>query len=312
MNTQHNNLTKFNEYLQIKGYTQSSAESSVQLVNYFAQWAATQNIYEMTEVSYSDVLAFIQYCNERNVSKKTQVVYIRHLNHYYNFLRSEEGVKDNPASHIKIKGVKRKVMHQLLNPTELDSIYRNYPTTIEKKEGVNMPPQERNEMARKRNKVILGLLIYQGLNSGEIASLRVSDVKQQEGKIYIPSKKRSNSRMLKLEAHQLYDMMDYINSTRKKQLERANIETDKLFINERGAKKFFCMLQSLLNFIRKQNSKIKNLEQIRASVITQWVKQYDLRKAQYLAGHKYVRTTESYKQNNMDELKADIKNFHPF
>ena len=311
MNTT-NNLDKFNEYLQIKGYTKSSAESSVQLVNYFAQWAATQNIYEMTEVSYSDVLAFIQYCNERNVAKKTQIIYIRHLNHYYNFLRSEEGVKDNPASHIKIKGVKRKVLHQILSPAELDSIYKNYPVTIERKEGVNMPPQERNEMARKRNKVILGLLIYQGLNSGEIADLKVSDVKQQDGKIYIPSKRRSSSRVLKLEAHQLYDMMDYISTTRRKQLEKANVQSEKLFINERGAKKFFGMMQSLLNFIRKQNSKVKNLEQIRASVITQWVKIYDLRKAQYLAGHKYVRTTEGYKQNNIDELKGDVRKYHPY
>jgi integrase/recombinase XerD len=152
----------------------------------------------------------------------------------------------------------------------------------------------------------------QGLNSGEIASLKLSDVKLREGKIYIASKKRSNRRTLQLEAHQLYDLIDYINTTRRKQLEKTGIETEQLFFNERGAKKFFCMLQSLLSFIRKQNPKVKNLEQIRASVITHWVKIYDLRKAQYLSGHKYVRTTESYKQNNLDDLKADIKNYHPF
>lgn len=307
-----NQLTKFNEYLQIKGYSKASAESSVRVVNFFSVWAATQNIYDLTNVSYSDVLSFVHHLNERNVAKKTQVTYIKHLNHYYNFLRSEEGVKDNPASHIRIKGAKRKVLYNIFTPEELDSIYKTYPVTIEKKEGVNMPPQERNERATKRNKVILGLLIYQGLNSGEIASLKLNDVKLRDGKIYIASKKRSNSRTLKLEAHQLYDMIDYINTTRKKQLEKAGRESEGLFFNERGAKKFFCMLQSLLNFIRKQNSNVKNLEQIRASVITQWVKIYDLRKAQYLSGHKYVRTTEGYKQNNLDDLKADIKQYHPF
>jgi len=307
-----NKTAKFNEYLQIKGYSKASAESSVRVVNFFEGWAATQNIYDLTEVSYSDVLSFVGYLNERNVAKKTQVTYIKHLNHYYNFLRSEEGVKDNPASHIRIKGVKRKVLHNILTPQELDSIYKTYSVTIEQKQGVNMPPQERNEMARRRNKVILGLLIYQGLNSGEIASLKVSDVKLREGKIYIASKKRSNRRTLQLEAHQLYDLIDYINTTRKKQIEKAGIETEQLFFNERGAKKFFCMLQSLLSFIRKQNPKVKNLEQIRASVITHWVKIYDLRKAQYLAGHKYVRTTENYKHNNLDDLKADIQTYHPF
>lgn len=307
-----NRFTKFNEYLILKGYSRASAESSVRVVRFFAEWTAEQNISDLTEVSYSDVLAFVQHLNERNVAKKTQVTYIKHLNHYYNFLRSEEGVKENPASHIRIKGVKRKVLHSILTPEELEHIYKSYPVTVEQKPGVIMPPQERNKLARRRNKVILGLLIYQGLNSGEIAALNITDVNLREGKIYIASQRRSNSRILKLESHQLYDMMDYINITRKKQLGKSAVTTDRLFINERGAKKFFCVMQSLLNFLKKQHGKVKNLEQIRASVITHWVKVYDIRKAQYLAGHRYARTTEEYKANNLDDLKQDIKQYHPF
>ena len=67
----------------------------------------------------------------------------------------------------------------------------------------------------------------------------------------------------------------------------------------------------ILSHLRKINSRIKNFEQIRASVITQWVKQYDLRKAQYLDGHKYVGSTEKCKANNIDELQGDITKFHP-
>ena len=312
MNTQINDHSKFYEYMLIKGYTNSSAATSVRVVNYFTEWLATQGIYELTEVSYSDALAFIQYCNNKGTGKKTQVMYIRHLNHYYNFLRSEEGLKENPVAHIRIKGVKRKILHDILTPEELDSIYKNYPTEVTVQPGKNMPPQEHNNIARKRNKVILGLLIYQGLHSGEIASLKVSDVKLREGKIYIPSKKRSNSRTLKLEAYQLFEIIDYINDTRKKQLEKASIQSDQLFFNRREAKKFFGMMQSMIGVIKQYNSQIKNLEQIRASVITHWVKIYDLRKAQYLAGHRYVRTTEGYKQNNIDDLKDDIKKYHPF
>lgn len=39
---------------------------------------------------------------------------------------------------------------------------------------------------------------------------------------------------------------------------------------------------------------------------------YDLRKAQYLAGHRHVSSTESYKQQVLDELQVDVKKFHPF
>lgn len=54
------------------------------------------------------------------------------------------------------------------------------------------------------------------------------------------------------------------------------------------------------------------LEHLRASVITHWVQVYDLRKAQYLAGHRHVSSTEAYKQQVLDELQADVKKFHPF
>jgi len=64
--------------------------------------------------------------------------------------------------------------------------------------------------------------------------------------------------------------------------------------------------------LRRINGAVKNLDQIRGSVITHWVKVYDLRKAQYLAGHRYVSSTEDYKQQLLDELQDDVKKFHPF
>jgi integrase/recombinase XerD len=68
----------------------------------------------------------------------------------------------------------------------------------------------------------------------------------------------------------------------------------------------------ILEHLRRINHKVKNLDQVRASVITHWVQVYDLRKAQYLAGHRHVSSTESYKQQVLDELQADVKKFHPF
>jgi len=55
----------------------------------------------------------------------------------------------------------------------------------------------------------------------------------------------------------------------------------------------------------------KKFDQVRESVITAWLKQYDLRKTQYLAGHKYVSSTEDYKANVIDELQEDIRKFLP-
>jgi len=55
-----------------------------------------------------------------------------------------------------------------------------------------------------------------------------------------------------------------------------------------------------------------NFAQTRASVITHWLQTEGLRKAQYLAGHKTIASTENYTPNNIDNLIEDINKMHPF
>ena len=72
------------------------------------------------------------------------------------------------------------------------------------------------------------------------------------------------------------------------------------------------MLSMLITHLKKMNSKVKSIDQLRASVIVHWLKLYNLRKVQIMAGHRYISSTENYKANNLDDLKEDIKNYHPF
>lgn len=68
----------------------------------------------------------------------------------------------------------------------------------------------------------------------------------------------------------------------------------------------------LVLHLKQMSSKIKSLDQVRASVIVHWLKLYNLRKVQVMAGHRYISSTESYKANNLDDLKEDIAKYHPF
>ncbi|MEM7393068.1 MAG: integrase, partial [Verrucomicrobiota bacterium] len=58
-------------------------------------------------------------------------------------------------------------------------------------------------------------------------------------------------------------------------------------------------------------SKGTDTKQIRASVITNWVRKYNLREAQYLAGHRYVSSTERYQKVDPKNLKKAISQYHP-
>jgi integrase/recombinase XerD len=63
--------------------------------------------------------------------------------------------------------------------------------------------------------------------------------------------------------------------------------------------------------LKKLNRNIESVQQIRTSVITHWLKHYNLREVQYMAGHRYVSSTEAYLINDLDDLQEDINKYHP-
>ena len=78
---------------------------------------------------------------------------------------------------------------------------------------------------------------------------------------------------------------------------------------------FNCKITSvaawLMTTLRKQNEKIKDAQQIRSSVIINWLKQYNIRQAQYMAGHRHISSTEKYKQEDLQDLQTQLNLFHP-
>src|ERR1700752_2522360 len=105
---------------------------------------------------------------------------------------------------------------------------------------------------------------------------------------------------------------DYITKVRPLLLELTDKETHLLFTSYGSSERFSNMQSVMLRNIKRYMPQVKSTEQIRMSVIAEWVKKTNLREAQYLAGHRYVSSTELYQQTNMEDLKKDVKAFHPF
>jgi site-specific recombinase XerD len=310
--------TKFAEWLQLKRYSPSTIATTIRILEYFRQWTETEQIESLAEVNYQEAMGFIAWSSKHGASQKTIANYLVHIKKYYQFLITENEITENPVGFIKVQGIKRKIYYDILNVEELQHLYQQYPTTIVIEASIkNPPPQEINILSRKRNKVIVSLLIYQGLRVEEIAALTLQDLQLREGKIVIHSKRRTAARTMRLESHQVYELMDYVNTIRKEILalqqepSPSGRSGDSLFVQRKGGDRFYNVTQTVLRHLRKINSRIKNLDQIRASVITAWLRQYDLRKVQYLAGHKYVGSTEEYKANVIDELQDDVTKYHP-
>lgn len=293
----------FDEYLILKGLSNQTQETIRYIVNRYALWAEDENI-ELVNITYNDIVAYLNYCKKKGNKQRTLQVIVGGIKHYYNFLMNENEITDNPCTNVDIQGIKRKILYETFSPEQLENIYKTFAESP-------VPAGIGSVLTKKRNKILLGLIIYQGIRTEELAKLKVSDVKLREGKIFIAGARRSNEREITLEAHQLYDLMDYINETRKMILIVTGKETDYLFTSIGSGERFSNLMSKLQKQLKKQNPKIKEIKQLRASVITNWLKIHNIRKAQHLAGHRFISSTEAYKVNNMDELKEDINNYHP-
>jgi integrase/recombinase XerD len=297
----------FNEYLHLKGYSNKSIMTIEKIVSYFKQWCDKENISDETEVSHNDMMAYIKSCTAKGVTQKTAANYVSHIKKYYDYLMKELGITDNPCSYINIKGIKRKIVYDIISFEALENLYRLYRTDTANK---------RQQLIRKRNKAMLGLLIYQGLQSEELIKLEIQDLQLREGKIRIHAGRRSAGRNMKLEASQAFELMDYLNDTRKSLLQQAGRtpqEETALFItSEKGVRIGSNTIQTLLKQKKQLNERVSSINQIRASIIVHWLKLYHLRKVQHLAGHKYISSTERYQSSNLEDLKEDISKYHPF
>jgi integrase/recombinase XerD len=159
---------------------------------------------------------------------------------------------------------------------------------------------------------MLGLMIYQALRTEELEALEISDLKLREGKISLRGNRRTNARNMALESHQVVDLMDYIYTTRKELLQLTGKTCQQVFISAGKRNSISNVMTNLVTELRATNPKLKSTQQLRTSVIVNWLKIHNLRKVQYLCGHRYVSSTEAYQISNMEGLQEEVKQFHPF
>lgn len=288
-------LYDFEKYLHKEGKRLSTVNGNKNMVRNYFGWLQKEGL-SYLEVSYSDLLEYIRFMRTQTPRIQTANQKILAVRHFYSYLLEIKAVKMNPCVELHIKGAIRKVVHDLLNLEELEELYKNYPTTT---------------LITKRNKVIFGLMIYQGVMGGEITAFEVKDVDLESATIYIPGVSRSNSRTLKLHSLQLLPLQYYITQIRPVLLTITGKESDKLFLSTGDSKNLRNSQFRVMFDLKKLNPKIKTPEQIRASVITHWLKNNNIRQVQYMSGHRYVSSTEHYRTDTLEGLQDLIDELHP-
>lgn len=265
-----------------------------------------------SKVKRTDMYDYINRCKTAGDSSKLINRKVAAVRKYYSYLQKRGRVEKNPADGLYLRTRSRRIPTGMMSEQELQNLYEDYPVT---------------DLRTARNKVILSLLTSQGLSTDDLRRLEPADIHLREGKIRIPGSSHEGGRTLKLEAHQVLELQDYLSKIRPAILEsvkKKNITSGRkaehqdleklsrqLLISMNGSADIKNSLTHLVKALKQINPKIRSCSHIRQSVITGWLKRYDLRTVQYMSGHKWISSTERYQVDYLEDLQESINKCHP-
>ncbi|WP_452220407.1 tyrosine-type recombinase/integrase [Lacinutrix salivirga] len=311
-------MEDFTIYLQNKNLSSVTIKEYKRQKNLFKNWHNGQVI----NCQKKDILHYLSYLKNtkklQSISRNNALISLRH---YFDFLLKQNEVATNPTTLIKLRGLNKRKLKHIYNLEELTQLADNYyqlevkkaeeKTSLETYKILN----KNSYLAQMRNYTMLQLFINQGLTTREVLELQTDDIQLQKAIINIPKgTTRGNARNLPLHATQIGNLIQYLNEIRPQII--TNQDTNMLFLpvkqNVKSARTAKIALIKLSEKLKKIDREFSNFAQLRASVITYWIKTYGLRKAQYLAGHKSIVSTEEYLPNLIEDLAEDITKFNPF
>jgi site-specific recombinase XerD len=309
-------MKTFKNYLESQGKSKSTVQHYSTYAMDFLSWLDKDRI-EPEQATGKEVLSYLNHLQRKGLENKTRNIRLNVIKQFFNWQIDQGHRTENPIQHLKIRGTKHKKLYPILDKQQLESIYNEYQVPDEEDERKNRNWFTNYKLSRARNKAVLSLMIHQGLTTPEVENLNLDDLKLKEGTIYIAGTRKSNERTLELKSSQIIELMEYQFTTRKELLKYQESETQKLFLptpitGREKANETLQIWKGLTKEVKSQNPDFINFKQVRTSVITHWLKNHNLRQVQYMAGHRYVSSTEAYLVNNTEDLQKDIDQFYPF
>lgn len=296
-------MESFKKWLEHNGTRPKTIEGKLRLLQTYFEWLNHNQITTET-ITYIQLMDYIGYLQKSGKSKLTINQHLKTAEQYHQSLDMAF-----PAPELRLRGIIKKVP-ETLTEEELEKVY----TTFES-------PKD-NGYYYHSDKLILGMIIYQALELRDIFLLEQGHLKLQEGKIYVPGRHNRESRTLTLQASQIMPLHQYLTETRPYFAEKYSFNlkparlSDKLFIPQCDyLERLVTQLKFLIKKVRSQAEsegiKVKNLQQLRQTRLTIWVKEHGLRKAQYMAGFKSISGIERYKIQHLEDLQKQLENYHP-
>lgn len=286
---------RFKEYLLSKGFRVTTTSGILAYAERFEKWMQIENL-QIRQVTYTDLLSFVKHCKEKGISRHTVNCHLKAVEHYYNCMIKSEELEYNPVLNLRMKGIVEQLPCDLLTAKQMELLIDTYPAET---------------LKQRRNQLMIGLFVYQGLILEELQQLEPQDLDLNKGVIKIRKAVRLQTRVLKLKANQILPLDQYLKEIRPALQEQKKNPSDKLFFTIGSSDHLKEAVREIRGQLKNQHAFFKSFIQVRNSVISQWLKTHNIRQVQYMAGHNNIISTQRYVRANLDELKEQVSNYHP-
>jgi len=284
-----------------KGITSNTIIAYKKDLNLFISWCLNDKV-NFIEIQKKDINFYIHFLKEKNLNSSSVNRKLSVIKSFYDYLNQIGLVNSNE---LKIIGTQKlqKNLPKLLSEKEILHL-------IDKSGKIYIENPIKNIMYL-RTQVILEILYSTGLRISELLNIKINQVANIKGKLYINGK-GNKQRLVIFNQNALDLLKNWIaimikNNKNKNSYLFENIDNTNVISRQQ-------IYKDLKKLALKTNTELEKLSphSVRHSFASHMLNRgADLRTIQKLLGHSDISTTEIYTQVRQNRLKGLINNIHP-
>lgn len=286
----------FRAYLEREGLAPSNYRRMELLAEGWLAWLEHKQL-PLETTTYADLLDYVGHLQKQDKSRYVINRTLQTISHYYRF----QNLPDI-AFGVRLRGVTQTAVGKLFATEVLAGYFEVFEVKLDK------------GYYHHTDKLILGLMIFQALEMGELERLELNDLDLEKGELKVPGGRLRLPRTLPLEGHQILPWRRYLEEVRPMLVADGSVKLLAPQADKR--QRLHHQLKRLSKRVKtqakaKQGLEIRKLNQLRQSRIAIWVESYGLRKAQYLSGLRQLLSVERYQKQRLEDLQRQIGKYHP-
>lgn len=263
-------------------------------LEHFEDFVMSRGIARITDVSNSDIVAYLMELKKQGRSKSTVNRRLTSIRTFYKFLLREGRVKDNPAEDIKSPRIEKKDIEFL----SIDEVNKLMTLPDESIKGI-------------RDRAILELMYATGIRASELIDMKLDDLNMRMGFVKCTGE-HSKARIIPIGRPARHALEDYVYDARPVLLKKSTSE--KLFVNYAGESMTRQGLWKILKeYGEEAGLKIRLTPQVLRNSFAVHMLQNgaDIKSIQELMGHEDIAATQAYLAVTKNRIKDVYDRAHP-